>query len=222
MRTVKSSWDQSLGQLQELGQLSAAAHGRATSAREVLASTGAASGTRSHQVATHSALQARGKACDAAYLRAAGLLLRRAASDRRPPARMSRPRPVGPSAPSRWVEAIHGSDAIWRSIPEVGPERSLGMQSDHPAVAAVASWAELLGASRQARYVRGSSALYEITESSHASDGRRTPAGLRIRPGMESEARRLHTDRHKVWERARGYGDAVQALLHEWSNNSTG
>lgn len=96
------------------------------------------------------------------------------------------------------------------------------MQSDHPAVTAVASWAELLGASWQARHVRGSSALYEITESSHASDGRRAPAGLRIRPGMEGEARRLHTDRHKVWERARGYGDAVQALLYEWSNNSTG
>ncbi|MCY0943642.1 hypothetical protein [Streptomyces antarcticus] len=98
----------------------------------------------------------------------------------------------------------------------------MGLPLEHPAVAAVTSWAEQLGASRQAKDVRGSSALYEITEAGRASDGRRTTAGLRIRLGMEDETRRLHTDRHKVWERARAYGDAAQVLLYEWRNGGTG
>ncbi|WP_406186135.1 hypothetical protein [Streptomyces sp. NBC_01006] len=79
----------------------------------------------------------------------------------------------------------------------------------------------MLGASCQAKDVRGSSALYESTESSRASDGRRAPAGLRIRPDMVDETRRVHTDRHKVWERARAYGDAAQVLLAEWRQTNT-
>lgn len=155
------------------------------------------------------------------YLRAADLLLRKAASKRRPPAWLPRPLPVGPAAPSWWVEAILHSGAVWRSIPKAGPERALGMPLDHPAVAAVTSWAEMLGASCQAKDVRGPSALYESTESGRASDGRRAPAALRIRPDMVDETRRLHTDRHKVWERARAYGDAAQVLLAEWRQTNT-
>ncbi|MCY0935992.1 hypothetical protein [Streptomyces sp. H34-S4] len=94
------------------------------------------------------------------------------------------------------------------------------MPEDHPAVAAVTAWAKQLEASRQAKDVRRSAALYEITWSVGPA-GRRGPDGVRIRPGKEEEARRLHTDRHRVWERTRAYGDAAQVLLAEWHNGAT-
>ncbi|WP_327417646.1 hypothetical protein [Streptomyces sp. NBC_01233] len=220
MQTLEEQWERSLGQLQKLGQLSTAAHGRATAAREMLASIGANPEDHSGYLAAYSALQARSQACDMAYLRASTRLVHRAASGGRPPARLPRPWLVGPAGPSWWVEAIRRSGAVWRSIPEAGPELALGMPLDHPAVAAVTAGAEQLSASGRAKDVRGSSALYEITRPV-GPDGRRAPAGVRIRPGKEEETRRLHTDRHKVWERARAYGDATQALLAEWRHTNT-
>ncbi|AWZ03540.1 hypothetical protein DRB96_10025 [Streptomyces sp. ICC1] len=62
--------------------------------------------------------------------------------------------------------------------------------------------------------------MYEVIESGHDSDQLGVPASLRIRPGMEGEAHRLHTDRYQVWERARGYGNAVRVLLAEWHNSN--
>lgn len=220
MLTDDAAWDRSLARLRELGQLSATASRRAASARAAIVSTGASdSRARDQCMAVHSALQARSKVCDVAYVRAAGLLLRRAGAKRRPPKRLPQPRPVSPSAPSWWVEAIHSSGAVWRRIPQAGPEYDLGLPLGHPGVAAVTRQAELLGASRLAKNIRGSSALYEVTESGRAQDGTWTPAALRVRPGMENEARRLHTERHKMWERARAYGDATLALLTEWRTN---
>lgn len=71
---------------------------------------------------------------------------------------------------------------------------------DRPDSAAVGSWAEMLGASRRAKDVLSSSALYAPAKSGHTTDGSRAPAGLRISPGMVNEDRQLPTDRYNVWE----------------------
>lgn len=84
MQTLEEQWERSLGQLQKLGQLSTAAHGRATAAREMLASIGANPEDHSGYLAAYSALQARSQACDMAYLRASTRLVHRAASGGRP------------------------------------------------------------------------------------------------------------------------------------------
>lgn len=221
MRTGDALWEQSLHRLRKLGQISALAHERATSAREAVASAGDGREARNRCHAMYSALQARSQTCDVAYLKAADMLVRRAASQRRPPMRLPQPWPVGVAAPAWWVEAIRHSGAVWRSIPKAGPELTLGLPMNHPAVTAVGFWAEMLGASRQAKDVRGSSVLYGSAEPGRATDDRRASAGLRIRPGMVNETRRLHTDRYKVWERARAYGDAAQVLLAEWHHTNT-
>lgn len=220
MWTPEGKWERSLHQLQKLGQLSAAAHGRAAAARVGLASIGGTSQGRSDHIAAYSALRAYSQAADLAYLRASTRLLERAASDRHPPAHLQRPWRVGSSAPSWWVAIVLRPGAVWRSIPKGALEFELGIPLDHPAVAAVTTQAEELRASRLAKYVRGSSALYEITRMV-GPDGRRAPAGIRIRPGEEEKARQLHTDRHRVWDRARAYGDAAQVLLVEWRNGAT-
>ncbi|AWZ09602.1 hypothetical protein DRB96_40575 [Streptomyces sp. ICC1] len=115
---------------------------------------------------------------------------------------------------------IRCSGAVWRSIPEAAPEFALGMPLNHPAVAGVTAGAEQLGASCRAKDVRGSSALYEITRPV-GPGGRPASAGVRIRPGKQEETRQLHTERHKVWERARAYGDATQVLMAEWRHTNT-
>lgn len=217
MRTPKRKWERSLLQLQKLGQLSAAAHGRATAAREALASIEGSTQGRSDYIDSYSALLAYSQASDVAYLRASTHLLKQAARDRRPPAYLSRPWHV---AHPLWVAIVRRPRAIWRTIPKGAPEFELGILRDHPAVVAVAAQAELLRTSRLAKHVRGSSALYEITRPT-GPDGSRAPAGMRIRPGKEEETRQLHTDRYSVWNRARAYGDAAQVLLVEWRNGAT-
>ncbi|MFJ7589577.1 hypothetical protein ACIQZO_19785 [Streptomyces sp. NPDC097617] len=57
--------------------------------------------------------------------------------------------------------------------------------------------------------------MYETT-TLVGLEGRQAPAGIRIRPGKEETARRLHTDQYQVWDHARSYGAATQALLVEW------
>lgn len=188
--------------------------------QEALASIEGTAQGRSDYVAAYSALRAYGQACDVACLRASTRLLERAARDRHPPAHFPRPWIVGPSAPSWWVAIVLRPGAVWRSVPKGAPEFELGIPVDHPAVATVAARAEELRTSRMAKHVRGSSALYEITNLA-GPDGRRTPAGIRICPGNEEEIRKLHTDRHRVWDRARAYGDATQVLLDEWRNSAT-
>lgn len=152
MRTPEGKWERSLHQLQKLGQLSAAAHGRAVAAREGLASIRSTSRGRSEHIAAYSALRAYSQASDLAYLRASTRLLGRAASDRRPPAHLPRPWRVGPSAPSWWVAIVLRPGAVWRSIPKGALEFELGIPLDHPAVAAVTTQAEELRASRLAKH----------------------------------------------------------------------
>lgn len=215
-RAFRAYWERD----DEVGQLSATARERAASAREAIVSTSADVRVRGRRTAGYAVLQARSQVCDVAYVRASSVLLRRAEAGRRPPMRLPRPLPVGAAAPSWWVEAVRRSGAVWRKIPVPGPERQLGLPPDHPDVGAVAHHARLLGASRQARGVRGASALYETYGSSRALKGTWVPAGLRIRPGKEEETSRMHTDRFEVWQRTRAYGDAVQTLLTEWHTDN--
>lgn len=58
MRTPEGKWERSLHQLQKLGQLSAAAHGRVAAAREALACIGGTAQGRSDYIAAYSALRA--------------------------------------------------------------------------------------------------------------------------------------------------------------------
>ncbi|MEV4505468.1 hypothetical protein [Streptomyces klenkii] len=174
------------------------------------------------------------KAHDAALLKAAGLVLRRRADGRPAPRRLPSPRVLpGEATPKWWIDSVNNSAAgIWRVIPEPGPESMLGARDDL-LVQDVAQQARRLQASLTGHRARGS--YYEAYEPDPAAaDGhgiRPVPAlpglgervsrqvnlmrsqSMRVPASRLDEFRQAGHDAFAVWERARGYGDAVVALL---------
>ncbi|MFI6688389.1 hypothetical protein [Streptomyces sp. NPDC050485] len=175
------------------------------------------------------------------YLRSASALLRVHLTDRQPPRRLPIARPW-PWFRDVWeARAGERRGGVWRAVPRDAALERMRSAPSETLLADVIQQAEALQASLHGE--RNLDRLYEafIPERTGApmanlvgGGGRSAPTlpgfpdpghplnrafprgdGVRIQPGREAEFNQLSRDRSAVHTRARGFGDAVLALLVE-------